>query len=81
MSLISQYRAHTEERAQLGIPPLPLTAAQTVELIALLKENPVQEQEYLLDLFVNHISPGVDDAALEKAAFLDAIIRGEASCA
>ncbi len=81
MSLISQYRAHTAERAQLGIPPLPLTAAQAVELIALLKQNPVQEQEYLLDLFVNHISPGVDDAALEKAAFLDAIIRGEASCA
>jgi aconitate hydratase 2/2-methylisocitrate dehydratase len=81
MSLISQYRAHTAERAQLGIPPLPLTTAQAVELIALLKQNPVQEQEYLLDLFVNHISPGVDDAALEKAAFLDAIIRGEASCA
>ena len=81
MSLISQYRAHTEERAQLGIPPLPLTASQAVELIALLKESPVQEEAYLLDLFVNHISPGVDDAALEKAAFLDAIIRGEASCA
>ncbi|AAM71785.1 MAG TPA: bifunctional aconitate hydratase 2/2-methylisocitrate dehydratase [Chlorobaculum sp.] len=81
MSLISQYRAHTAERAQLGIPPLPLTAAQAIELIALLKQNPVQEQEYLLDLFVNHISPGVDDAALEKAAFLDAIIRGNASCA
>ncbi|ACF11837.1 aconitate hydratase 2 [Chlorobaculum parvum NCIB 8327] len=81
MSLISQYRAHTEERAKLGIPPLPLTADQAVELIALLKENPIQEQEYLVDLFVNHISPGVDDAALEKASFLDAIIRGEASCA
>ena len=81
MSLISEYRAHTEERAKLGIPPLPLSAEQAVELIALLKENPIQEQEYLLDLFVNHISPGVDDAALEKASFLDAIISGEASCA
>ncbi|HHE31129.1 MAG TPA: aconitate hydratase B, partial [Chlorobaculum parvum] len=81
MSLISEYRAHTEERAKLGIPPLPLTAEQAVQLIALLKENPIKEQEYLLDLFVNHISPGVDDAALEKASFLDAIIRGEATCA
>jgi len=81
MSLISQYRAHTQERAQLGIPPLPLTSEQAGELVGLLKENPVQEQEYLLDLFLNHISPGVDDAAFEKASFLDAVIRGEASCA
>ncbi|HHE08130.1 MAG TPA: aconitate hydratase B, partial [Chlorobaculum parvum] len=81
MSLISEYRAHTEERARLGIPPLPLTAEQAAQLIALLKENPIKEQEYLFDLFVNHISPGVDDAALEKASFLDAIIRGEATCA
>ncbi|NTV03195.1 MAG: bifunctional aconitate hydratase 2/2-methylisocitrate dehydratase [Chlorobiaceae bacterium] len=81
MSLVRTYRAHTEERAQLGIPPLPLTAEQARELVELLQQNPVQEQEYLLDLFRNHISPGVDDAALEKAAFLDRIIRGESSCA
>ena len=81
MSLVSTYRAHTEERAKLGIPPLPLTVEQASELVALLQENPVQEQEYLLGLFCNHISPGVDDAAFEKAAFLDRIIRGEASCA
>ena len=81
MSLVSTYRSHTEERAQLGIPPLPLTVEQARELVELLQENPVQEQEYLLGLFHNHISPGVDDAAFEKAAFLDRIIRGEASCA
>ncbi len=80
MSLVSTYRAHTEERAKLGIPPLPLTVDQARDLVALLQENPVQEKEYLLGLFRNHISPGVDDAAFEKAAFLDRIIRGEASC-
>ena len=80
MSLVSTYRAHTEERAKLGIPPLPLTVDQARELVELLQQSPVQEQEYLLGLFRNHISPGVDDAALEKAAFLDRIIRGEASC-
>lgn len=80
MSLVSQYRAHTEERATLGIPPLPLTDQQTRELIELLKQEPVQEKEYLLELFREHISPGVDDAALEKAAFLDAIIKGDATC-
>ncbi len=80
MSLVSSYRAHTEERAKLGIPPLPLTVEQARELVAMLQEDPVQEQEYLLGLFCNHISPGVDDAAFEKAAFLDRIIRGEANC-
>ena len=37
MSLVQQYRAHTEERAKLCIPPLPLTAEQARLLIDLLK--------------------------------------------
>jgi aconitate hydratase 2/2-methylisocitrate dehydratase len=80
MSLLQEYRAHTEERAKLGIPPLPLTAEQTRSLVTLLQQNPVEEKEYLLELFLEHISPGVDDAALEKAAFLDGIVKGELSC-
>jgi len=77
MGLIQEYRAHTEERAASGIPPLPLTAEQTRELIELLQQDPVAEQDYLLELFCEHISPGVDDAAFEKAAFLDSIVKGE----
>ncbi|NTW10861.1 MAG: bifunctional aconitate hydratase 2/2-methylisocitrate dehydratase, partial [Chlorobiaceae bacterium] len=80
MSLVEQYRAHTEERAKLGIPPLPLNAEQARELNGLLREEPVQESEYLLELFCEHISPGVDDAAFEKAAFLDGILTGETAC-
>ncbi|MWV54896.1 bifunctional aconitate hydratase 2/2-methylisocitrate dehydratase [Chlorobium phaeovibrioides] len=80
MSLVSQYRAHTQERAQQGIPPLPLTADQTRELVELLKQPAVAEKDYLLELFREHISPGVDDAAFEKAAFLDAVLKGEAPC-
>ncbi|MCG8341437.1 MAG: bifunctional aconitate hydratase 2/2-methylisocitrate dehydratase [Chlorobiales bacterium] len=80
MGLIQEYRAHTDERAQSGIPPLPLTADQARELIELLQQDPVVEQEYLLTLFREHISPGVDDAAFEKAAFLDRIVKGEAAC-
>lgn len=79
MSLVTQYRAHTEERAQQGIPPLPLTADQARELILLLQQQS-EEKEYLLKLFCEHISPGVDDAAFEKAAFLDAVIKGESAC-
>ncbi len=78
MSIIEEYKAHTKERAALGVPPLPLTAKQTAELVELLKLDDIPEEEYLLDLFKNHISPGVDDAAYVKAAFLNAIIVGDA---
>ena len=81
MSLVDQYRAHTAERARLSIPPLPLTAEQTRLLVELLQQEVVEEKEYLLELFRNHVSPGVDDAAFEKAAFLDAILKGEVFCA
>jgi len=80
MSLVQQYRTHTEERAKLCIPPLPLTAEQARSLISLLQQDVVQEKEYLLELFREHISPGVDDAAFEKAAFLDGILKGTMSC-
>lgn len=80
MSLVDQYRVHTEERAKLGIPPLPLSAEQARLLVALLQQEPVQEKEYLLELFREHISPGVDDAAFEKAVFLDGILKGDTPC-
>ncbi|QCT94015.1 bifunctional aconitate hydratase 2/2-methylisocitrate dehydratase [Caminibacter mediatlanticus TB-2] len=79
MSFIEEYKKHTEERAKLGIPPLPLTAAQTAELVELLKKVPIVEEEYLMDLFLNHINPGVDEAAYVKAAFLNDIVQGKAN--
>ena len=77
MSLIAEYKAHTEERAKLGIPPLALTAAQTAQLIELLKADSIEEQDFLMDLFENKINPGVDDAAYVKAGFLAAVTKGE----
>jgi aconitate hydratase 2/2-methylisocitrate dehydratase len=35
MSVIEEYKKHTEERAKLGVPPLPLTSKQTAELVAI----------------------------------------------
>ena len=35
--MLQAYRQHVAERAALGIPPLPLTAQQTAELIELIK--------------------------------------------
>ena len=61
--MLEAYRAHVAERAQLGIPPLPLTAQQTADVIELLKNPPAGEGEFLLDLMTHRVPAGVDDAA------------------
>ena len=78
MALIEEYKAHTEERAKLGVPPLALTAEQVTKLVELLKADKVENEEYLLNLLENHVPAGVDDAAYIKAAFLNAIVHEDA---
>ncbi len=68
MGFIEDYKAHVAEREALGVPPLPLSAEQTAELIELIKTDCTDE---LLELLTNRVSPGVDDAAYVKAAFLN----------
>jgi len=80
MSLVSNYKAHTQERAELGVPPLALTAGQVAELVELLKASPIVESDYVMDMFENKIPAGVDDAAYVKAAFLNDIVQGSVSC-
>jgi len=75
--MLEAYRQHAEERAQLGIPPLPLNAQQTSELCELLKNPPEEEKEFLMTLLRDRIPPGVDEAAYVKAAFLTAIAKDE----
>jgi len=77
--MLEAYRNHVDERAALGIPPLPLSAEQTSELCELLKAPPAGEEEYLLGLLRDRIPPGVDQAAYVKAGFLTAIAHGEAT--
>ncbi|MEJ2497346.1 MAG: bifunctional aconitate hydratase 2/2-methylisocitrate dehydratase [Sulfurovaceae bacterium] len=80
MALIEDYKKHTEERAQLGVPPLPLNASQTAELVELLKQDSIAEKDYVLELFEEKVPAGVDDAAYVKAAFLNDIIQGGVTC-
>lgn len=68
--MLEAYRQHVEERAQQGIPPLPLNAQQVADLVELLKSPPGGEEETLLDLLTDRVPPGVDDAAYVKAGFL-----------
>jgi len=80
MSFFEQYDAHVAERAELNVPPLPLSAEQTAEVIELIKAND-SNMDRLKDLLFNRVPPGVDDAAYVKAAFLNDVIQGNTSCA
>lgn len=77
LEMLKSYRQHVQERAALGIPPLPLTAEQTADLCELLKSPPAGEEETLMILLRDRIPPGVDQAAYVKASFLSAIAHGE----
>lgn len=77
--MLEAYRKHVDERAALGIIPKPLDPEQTAELVELLKNPPAGEEEFILDLLVNRIPAGVDQAAYVKAGFLAAITKGEAT--
>ncbi|MDN0082314.1 bifunctional aconitate hydratase 2/2-methylisocitrate dehydratase [Crenobacter sp. SG2305] len=74
--MLEAYRQHVAERAALGIPPLPLSAKQTEELVELLKNPPAGEGETLVELITHRVPPGVDDAAKVKASFLAAVAEG-----
>jgi len=79
--MLKTYRDHVAERAALGIPPLPLSAKQTAELIELLKNPPQGEEATLVDLITHRIPAGVDDAAKVKASYLAAVAHGTEKCA
>ena len=74
--MLEAYRHHVAERAALGIPPLPLNAQQTADVIELLKNPPAGEAEFLLELLTHRVPAGVDDAAKVKASYLAAIALG-----
>ena len=75
--MLAAYRVHVAERAALGIPALPLSRQQTVELTQLLKNPPKGEEAFLLELLTYRVPAGVDDAAKVKAAFLTQVAKGE----
>ncbi|MDO5769137.1 MAG: bifunctional aconitate hydratase 2/2-methylisocitrate dehydratase [Psychrobacter sp.] len=76
--MLEAYRQHIAQRAELGTVPLPLTEFQVAELTELLKNPPAGEEDFLMDLLTERVPAGVDQAAYVKAAFLAAIVKGEA---
>lgn len=77
--MLEAYRQHVAERANEGVPPLPLNAEQVADLIELIKSPPAGEEDFIMDLFVNRVPAGVDQAAYAKAAFLADISEGNIS--
>ena len=75
--MLEAYRTHVAERAIQGIPPEPLSAEQTADLVELLKNPPTGEESTLIDLLRNRVPAGVDQAAYVKASFLSAITTGD----
>ena len=76
--MLENYKKHVEERAKENIPPLPLDAEQTSELVNLLKSEH-DESELLLFLLKERVPAGVDQSAYVKAAFLSDITSGKTS--
>ncbi|PHS24685.1 MAG: bifunctional aconitate hydratase 2/2-methylisocitrate dehydratase [Methylophaga sp.] len=76
--MLNDYQKHVEERAKEGLPPLALDAEQVSALVGLLKTEPTPQ---LLELLVDRVPPGVDQAAYVKAGFLADVAKGEVSCA
>ena len=79
--MLKAYQDHVEQRAQEGLPPLPLDAEQVTGLIALLKQAENKDSKQCLELLIHRVPPGVDQAAYVKAGFLTDIAKGNVDCA
>lgn len=80
---LDEYQEHVAERAQeaggIGVAPKPLSAEQVSKLISELKDSSTSEAaaQELLELLVNRVPPGVDEAAYVKATYLSALAKQE----
>ena len=75
--VIDAYLKHVEERKGQGIPPRALDPEQAREVCKLLQKPPKGQEEFLLSLLRDRVSPGVDPAAEVKAEFLAEILSGK----
>ena len=78
--MLESYRQHVAEREAEGLPPLALDANQVAELVEIIKDCPAGEEDFVMNLLVNRVPPGVDQAAYVKAAFLADVAKGDVTC-
>ena len=82
--MLQAYQKHVQERENVQLPPLPLSAEQVASLVELLKNPSLNnlnksDEVLLLDLLENQTPAGVDQAAYVKAAFLADVAKGTAT--
>ncbi len=77
--IIEFYKKHKEMREKNLIPPIPLTPEQTEAVCNMLISGNEEDIDWLKDLIVNRVSPGVDPSAKVKAEFLENITNGSVS--
>jgi aconitate hydratase 2/2-methylisocitrate dehydratase len=75
--MLESYFKQETERAEQGIPALPLNPEETAELCLHLENPPAGREHALLNLLRNRVAPGVDPSAKVKAAWLARVSRGE----
>ena len=75
--MLEAYFSQEKERAKLGIPPLPLSSAETRDVCQFLEAPEEGKGDLFLALLRDRVSPGVDPAARIKAEWLTRIGRGE----
>jgi aconitate hydratase 2/2-methylisocitrate dehydratase len=68
--ILESYQKHIAERQGQGIPPMPLNAEQAKALSELVLNPPDGSEDFILKLLKEHVPPGVDPVALEKAKLL-----------
>jgi len=78
--MLESYRQHTAERETEGLPPLALDACQVAALVELIKDCSDSKKTFLVDMLINRVPPGVDQAAYIKAAFLADVAKGNIPC-
>ena len=74
--MLDAYRTMEKERAQAGLPPLPLTPAEVEDVCRGLETAGKDEGAALRRLLEDRVAPGVDPAAKVKAGWLAAVAKG-----
>jgi aconitate hydratase 2/2-methylisocitrate dehydratase len=74
--MLEAYFAMEKERAEAGLPPLPLTPPDVEEVCRGLETAGGDQGGLLRGLLENRVPPGVDPAAKVKAEWLAAVARG-----
>ncbi len=74
--MLENYEKSAAERGALGLPPLPLSPAETGEVCRFLEKPDPARQADILGLLTHRVAPGVDPAAKVKAEWLAGVARG-----